>query len=172
MTSWIRTAIRALVAPEHRLRAAPALWHDTWRELRQRGGGWRESGAFFLGRRDGDRRVVEHVAYYDDLDPRALNTGIIRFDGAAYSALWQRCRETGLDVVGDVHTHPGSTRQSGLDRDHPMIARAGHLSLILPDFAQPDPDRGTMARVGLYEYLGDGRWADHTPRALYIGRWA
>lgn len=121
---------------------------------------------------DGQRRVVGHVAFYDDLDPHALDTGIIRFDGAAYPALWQRCRETGLNVVGDVHTHPGGTRQSGLDRDHPMVARAGHLSLILPDFALPDPNAQTMARIGMYEYLGDGDWADHTASAFYVGRWA
>ena len=78
MTSWLRTAIRAAVAPSHRLRCRKGIWDEGLAELRRRGDGRRESGAFLLGRVEGDRRVVERFVYYDDVDPRALDTGIIR----------------------------------------------------------------------------------------------
>ena len=55
---------------------------------------------------------------------------------AAISAtLWDICKRRGLTVVADVHVHPGGAGQSDSDRDHPMISRAGHIALILPDFA-------------------------------------
>ena len=120
--------------------------------------------------------MIERFVYYDDLDPHALDTGIITFDGAAYPKLWELCRQTGLKVVADVHTHPGGARQSGLDRDHPMIARAGHIGLIIPDFARGFPSRQEMSRMGVYEYLGGGEWADYNSqgalRYFYVGRWA
>jgi hypothetical protein len=51
-----------------------------------------------------------------------------------------------------------------------MISRAGHLALILPDFAR-SPVR--TERIGVYRYLGDKRWhtvPPHTRRAfLHIG---
>jgi hypothetical protein len=51
-----------------------------------------------------------------------------------------------------------------------MISRAGHVALILPDFARPPVRPGT---IGIYRYLGDKRW--HTMPAsgrrafLHIG---
>ena len=41
-----------------------------------------------------------------------------------------------------------------------MIARAGHLALIVPDFARP-PIR--VADVGIHRYLGDGHWQTVPP---------
>ncbi len=158
MISSIRAGIAALVAPNHRLSCARTLWHAGLLELRKRGGGRRESGAFLLGTSSGGRRRVERFAYYDDLDPGCLDGGIVEFDGAGYGPLWQLCRESGLQVVADVHTHPGRARQSVLDRDNPMIATKGHVALIVPDYAQHP---FTMEELGVYEYEGAHAWTDH-----------
>lgn len=172
MISSIRTTIRALVAPDHRLSCRARVWHGGLAELRRRGGGRRESGAFLLGRRAGDRRTIERFVYYDDLDPRSLDTGVVVFDGAGFPALWQLCREAGLEVVADVHTHPGVPRQSGTDRANPMIAQAGHIALIVPNFARC---AYRPAALGIYEYAGEHRWRDRGGRAagryFYIGMW-
>jgi hypothetical protein len=45
-------------------------------------------------------------------------------------------------------------RQS-VARAHPMISRAGHIALILPDFARP-PVR--TQSIGIYRYLGNKNW--------------
>jgi len=101
--------------------------------------GRREAGAFLLGakdRRNGTSAVatVTAVEYYCDLDPTSL-TGGITFHASGYSRLNRICRDQGLRVVGDIHLHPGAwTRQSQTDSDHPMVARAGHLALIAPNF--------------------------------------
>ena len=137
----------------------------------------RESGAFLLGKRavraGAERRRVCRFAYYDDLDPNCLDSGIVIFDGGGFGLLWRLCRETGLEVVADVHTHPGIARQSDADRRHPMIALAGHFALILPHFAERVPASGEL---GLYEYAGAHQWRDHSgplaARVFYTGRWA
>jgi hypothetical protein len=60
-----------------------------------------------------------------------------------------------LAVVADAHVHGRSAGQSTSDRDNPMIARPGHLALILPLMARPPVRRWA---IGIYEYLGDHQW--------------
>lgn len=125
------------------------------RELGRRGRGERESGAFLLGRVDGDDRTITDVAYYDDLAPGSLN-GVICFPPEGYTALWALCRERGLKVLGDIHTHGGpDVRQSKTDRTNPMIAQRGHVALIAPRLAEGHVRRH---EVGLHAYLGDHQW--------------
>ena len=132
------------------------LWEEILRELRLRGlDGRRESGAFLLASREEDPHRVVRPAYFDDLDPNCL-VGNIHIRSLGFSKLWQLCEETGLQVLADVHTHPGaSVTQSGTDLTNPMIAREGHLALIVPHYAT----RPVTARVvGVHEYRGDLGW--------------
>lgn len=172
MSFSIRRTIRGLVAPEHRLSCPSGLWREGLGELRRRGGGRRESGAFLLGHEEGGRRAVERFVFYDDLDPGCLDTGIVAFDGVGYGPLWRMCRETGTKVVADVHTHPGAAVQSPIDRENPMIAQRGHLALIVPEFARR---RVGPPELGIYEYEGDHRWRDRggkdAEQFFYVGLW-
>ena len=150
----------ASLRPKHRLSCRRTLWQRLASKLRERGGGYRESGAFLLGRRVGDERIVEDFILYDDVDPTALQ-GIIVFDAARIDQVWARCAEQGLEVVADVHTHPGGFGQSDIDQAHPMIPQKGHLALIIPHFAQRDFE---PPQVGIYEYRGREDWINHSAR--------
>ena len=109
-------------------------WFRLVSGLRKRGEGVRESGAFLLTKKDGDR--ICKIIFYDELDPEVSNTGIIRFDGSGYVKLWPLLKKWGMEVVADIHTHPGeNTSQSHADETHPMIRLKGHIALIVPDFA-------------------------------------
>ncbi len=168
----IRASIRERVAPDHRLSCSSSVWRALLHELARRGRGHRESGAFLLGKRVGNRRTVRSFICYDDLDLHCLDTGIVVFDGAGYGPLWQHCRKAQMEVVADVHTHGGLARQSSADRDHPMIAMPGHIALIVPEFALRLV--GTR-ELGVYEYLGEHRWQSYSGkvagRFFYIGFW-
>lgn len=132
-------------------------WH--WRklilDLRRRGEGRRESGAFLLAA-PSSTRVITHICY-DDLDPLAHDSGIIVFHGAGYVRLWELCEARQLHVIADVHTHPGNwTGQSHTDATHPMIGIAGHIALIVPFFAQRNAY--SLRGVGIHRYRGDHQW--------------
>jgi proteasome lid subunit RPN8/RPN11 len=147
---------KTLMAPGHAL-----LWVRLVREVRARGLGHRESGAFLLGRRKDGRAKAITYALYDDLDSNALQQGIIVFHAAGFKALWKRCRDLQMDVVADLHTHgDGHPRQSTLDQENPMITKPGHLAMILPFFA------GTWGwrfrNVAVCEYVGDYKWRTWT----------
>lgn len=152
---------RALRGPEPRLACNSKIWRRGVGELRRRADARREAGAFLLGReREGPRRI-ELFLFYDDVDPHCFDNGIVQFNGALLGEVWRRCRAMGMTVLADVHVHPGHFGQSASDRANPIMPEAGHIALILPNFADGACLPGG---IGLYEYLGGRRWADHSPR--------
>lgn len=164
MSFSIAPTINRLLAPRHELSCSWLLWRRLTLALRERGRSeTRESGAFLLGRKQpsGSARITDFVLY-DDLDPQALATGIVRFDGRHFGKLWALCRDRKLTVVADVHVHPMGSGQSTSDREHPMISEPGHIALILPNFARPPIPRED---VGIYRYHGAGTW-ETVPRAI------
>jgi proteasome lid subunit RPN8/RPN11 len=133
------------------------VWAKMIFQLRRRGAGKGESGAFFVGRRLGITGRVTTYICYDDLDPRAIQTGAITFHAEGYAALWQYCKREKLEILADAHTHPGaSVKQSGIDRRHPMMPVVGHIAIIIPNYAHTH--WWSLKSVGVYEYLGNFKW--------------
>jgi proteasome lid subunit RPN8/RPN11 len=174
MTFSIRATIRALAAPDHRISCSRRLWKHILEELKRRGEQCHEAGAFLLGVQRGGRREVTDTIFYDDLDPNAYETGACVLYGEAFATLWTLCRERDLTVVGDVHTHPRAAFQSHQDRTNPMVARTGHIAVIVPNFATA----GAVAHsaLGIYEYCGEHKWIDLSgygaERFFYSGLWS
>lgn len=170
MASLIATLARSVFGTQPEILCEKAVWRAGIAELRCRTFGKRESGAFLLGSKGKVRRIDEFV-YYDDIDPHALDTGIVVIDGRRLGDLWTHCRKTGREVVADVHVHPRGFGQSPSDKANPVIAEIGHIAIILPDFAA----RATMpGGIGVYEYLGARQWRDRSrerPSPFHVGWW-
>jgi len=131
-------------------------------DLRRRGAGRGESGAFLLGRNGTNPARVTAYLCYDDVDAGAYQGGAIAFHAAGYSALWKHCKEKQLQVLADVHTHPGAdVRQSPIDQRHPMVPVVGHTAMIVPHFA--NTAWWSLDAIGVYEYLGNFKWRAHQP---------
>jgi proteasome lid subunit RPN8/RPN11 len=160
MNFSIKAIIRALVAPDHRLVCHHTRWTAILAELNRRGEDLHEAGAFLLGNDGEEPRIVRDVIFYDELDPRAYDSGVCILHAPAFAKLWSICRERKLSVVADVHTHDGLAFQSGADRDNPMVASQGHIAIIVPDFARAPV---IQRRLGIYEYIGNHRWIDRSP---------
>jgi hypothetical protein len=170
MASFIATLARIVFGPRPEILCHAAVWRAGVAELRRRGGGHRESGAFLLGTKGTTRRIEEFV-FYDDIDPDALSSGIVEIDGRRLGDLWSHCRATGRTVVADVHVHPGGFQQSDSDKANPIIAEIGHIAMILPDFAAKATLPGA---IGVFEYRGVRQWRDRSlerPSALHVGWW-
>jgi proteasome lid subunit RPN8/RPN11 len=152
------------------LRVSRHTWGEMMAQLAHRGQGHAESGAFLMAARSGDQRTVVRAVYLDDLDSNCLQ-GHIRFDGRAYSKLWDICDNEGLVAIGDVHTHPGAgVEQSSIDAENPMIVKTGHIALIVPGLALR-PVKAT--EVGVHRYGGAAGWESWLGKAaarrLWIG---
>ena len=155
------------------LRLPALVWARALADLRRRGRGRGESGAFLLGATNDDTRIRRYLCY-DDLDPHAYQSGAIAFHAAGYAALWRYCRERQFQVLGDVHTHPGAdVRQSPIDQRHPMVPMQGHTAIIVPNYGRTP--WWSLKNIGVYEYLGEFKWrtrgpAEH-PRRLKLSIW-
>jgi proteasome lid subunit RPN8/RPN11 len=111
---------------------------------------------------------------YDDLDPHAYQSGAIVFHAAGYAALWQYCRERKLQVLADVHTHPGNgIWQSPTDQQNPMVPVVGHTAIIVPNYASTP--WWSLKTVAVYQYRGNFTWHTHglseKPRRLSLTLW-
>ncbi|CAN5327856.1 hypothetical protein BH09ACT10_BH09ACT10_16780 [soil metagenome] len=151
-------SVPAEVVAEGRSKAPFRISRRRWRrllsELERRGQGRRESGAFLLAGRDRAPDRVVCVAYYDDLDAHCL-TGGISFATSGFTELWRVCESENLRVVSDAHTHPGTwVEQSGIDAANPMIARVGHVAMIVPSYGVAR----SVEECGVHIYLGSKQW--------------
>jgi hypothetical protein len=169
----IKAAIRACVAPKHRITCPVRRWRWIVGELERRGRRRHEAGVFLLGFEHRRKLQVTDTIFYDELDPRAYATGVCVLTGDAFAKLWTTCRQRQLTVVADVHSHPAAAFQSPADRAHPMVARAGHIAIIVPNYGawpvRPD-------ELGIYEYRGNHDWIDRShrkaPGFYYTGFWS
>lgn len=173
MTFSIRTTMRALAAPDHRICCQRRLWRRLLGELGRRGGGSHEAGVFLLGIERKGYLEVRDMVFYDDLDLGAYDTGVCVLHGDAFAKLWALCRERGLTVVADAHTHGGAAIQSYDDRTNPMVARVGHVAIIVPNMARPPVE---PTALGIYEYCGKHEWKNRSgknaKRFFYVGLWS
>lgn len=163
MRSLLSKLFGWLLGHKPRISCDAAIWATGIRELERRTlNSTRESGAFLLGLdQNGHKRILEFV-FYDDIDIHALDTGIVHFHGNKLPKLWEHCRSRGYGVIADVHVHPGGYGQSGSDQADPVMPQAGHLAFIIPHYASRETRPGG---IGMYEYLGNGAWRDHTAKA-------
>ncbi len=173
MSFFTKATIRAFAAPRHRLSCSRRLWRTLVAELERRTEGRHESGAFFLGVERGGRCEIREAIFYDDLEPGAYASGVCILHGDAFAKLWGECRRKQLTVVADVHTHPEAAFQSLSDKSNPMVAKAGHIAIILPNFGKW-PIRA--AELRMYEYRGQHEWIDCSPANtadyFYTGFWS
>lgn len=133
------------------------LWMNLVGDLSARGRGQRESGAFLMGKKGAPKRSVVRYICYDDLDPRALTHGLVEFHSGGFSKLWDICRDQGLQVLVDVHTHPGKdVRQSTIDKENPMLPVRGHVALILPRFGKTSV--WSLDPIGIHRFTGGRQW--------------
>jgi proteasome lid subunit RPN8/RPN11 len=161
-------------APNTTINIRLFLWRRIILELRRRGRGRGESGAFLLGHQDSASGTVTSFLCYDDLDPDAYQGGAIAFHASGYAALWRHCRENNLQVLADVHTHPGAgVGQSDIDERNPMVPVTGHTAMIVPYFGKTR--WWSLGAVGVYEYLGNFAWRTHElserPRRVNLVFW-
>ena len=125
-------------------------------DLARSGRGFKESGAFLLGKQEDSRRFVTSYLMYDKIASESSRShAYVAFTAQEMARAWEHCYATGLQVVADVHTHPFGPRQSISDRAHPIVSVAGHVALIVPNFAQGSPQPQDL---GVHLFCGAGRW--------------
>lgn len=94
-----------------------------------------EGIAYLLGQTDGITTVVIAA-----IRPQARTTrGSFAVEARAMALVVRAAVDRGLQVVGQVHTHPGEAYHSDGDNDGARIAFTGYVSIVLPDYGRQLP---------------------------------
>jgi proteasome lid subunit RPN8/RPN11 len=133
-----------------------SLWHKTQKGLATRGAGERESACLWVGQRGKEIWSVKGIIFLDDIPGTISNKRFHHTPKEVVNKIYQVLRKEGLQIIADVHTHPGrDVEMSDLDKNHPIEYRVGLLSLILPNYGFPPI---TLRNTGFHEYLGNDMW--------------
>ena len=95
------------------------------------------------------------------LRPVARTTrGSFHVDTTAMRQVVEGANAHGLQVVGQLHTHPGEAFHSDGDVDGALIRFGGFVSIVLPEYGKHLPD---FRRAAIYMFSGsERRWIDLT----------
>lgn len=94
-----------------------------------------EGIAYLLGQTDGATTVAVAA-----IRPDAQTTrGSFNVGTPAMARVVRAAVDRGLQVVGQVHTHPGDAYHSEGDDEGARIAFTGYVSLVLPDYGRNLP---------------------------------
>jgi proteasome lid subunit RPN8/RPN11 len=94
-----------------------------------------EGISYLAGRTDGVTTLAVAA-----MRPDAITTwGSFQVGTPAMARIVRAAADLGLQVVGQVHTHPGDAFHSDGDEDGARIAYTGYASLVLPDHGRRLP---------------------------------
>lgn len=115
-----------------------------------------EGIVYLLGQTDGFTSIVLSV-----FRPVARTTrGSFHVDTAAMRQVVEAANAHGLQVVGQLHTHPGEAYHSDGDIAGALIRFGGFVSIVLPEYGKVLPSFGGAA---IYMFSGaERRWLDLT----------
>lgn len=120
-----------------------------------------EGIAYLLGRTDGD--VTLAVTAFR---PEAKTTpGSFFVEPRAMARCVRAAADLGLQIVAQVHTHPGAAYHSDGDVEGARIRYAGYASIVLPEYGRHLP---RFDGAALYISTRTDEWLDLTPEEITI----
>jgi proteasome lid subunit RPN8/RPN11 len=120
-----------------------------------------EGIVYLLGRTDGVIALATTV-----FRPRATTTpGSFHVEPRAMAACVQTAGRFELQVVGQLHTHPGEAYHSDGDVEGAHIRYPGYISIVLPNYGRLLPN---MNGAAMYMWGADDAWRQLGPQDLII----
>ena len=120
-----------------------------------------EGVAYVLGQTDGTATLAVAA-----VRPRATITeGSFSVGTSAMAQIVRTAVRVGLQVVGQVHTHPGMAYHSAGDVEGARIVYPGFVSVVLPEYGRRLP---TLDRSAVYMFRGGTGFAEVGPSHVSI----
>jgi proteasome lid subunit RPN8/RPN11 len=112
-----------------------------------------EGIAYLLGRTDGT--VTLAVSAFR---PKAKTTpGSFHVEPVAMAVCVRTAARLGMQIVAQVHTHPGAAYHSDGDVEGTRIRYTGYASVVLPDYGRCLP---RLDEAAVYFFCGDSGWTE------------
>jgi proteasome lid subunit RPN8/RPN11 len=119
-----------------------------------------EAVAFWAGEITNARTAVANTAFVPRQFSARSDSGLsVSISGEDLFRMNVRLHENNLQLIAQIHSHPGSAYHSETDDDLAVMTQLGGLSIVVPDFAQGDFQ---LERVAIYRRADDG-WMELAP---------
>jgi len=135
----------AAAPPQPRLIISESALHAMQENLAPEIAKRHEGIAYLFGQTDGETTIVVGA-----VRPQARTTrGSFDVPSAAMAKVVRKANDAGLQVVGQIHTHPGQAYHSDGDIEGARIAYNGFISIVVPDYGRHLP---SLTRAAAYFY--------------------
>lgn len=123
--------------------------------------GGHEGVAYVLGQTDGTATLAIAA-----IRPEAATArGSFSVSAPAMAKVVRAATKAGLQVVGQVHTHPSKAYHSDGDVEGARIVYRGFVSVVLPDYGRGLP---ALDGAAVYVYCGEAGFAEVAPERVGI----
>ena len=107
-----------------------------------------EGIAYLFGQTNGAITVVVGA-----IRPESRTTsGSFSVSSVAMARVVRKATDAGLQVIGQIHTHPGQAYHSDGDEDGARIAYDGYVSIVVPNYGRQLP---SLAGAAIYFYRNE-----------------
>lgn len=120
--------IESLIVPR-------SIIQDGHHFLRIAGATGREGLVLWTGRREGVRFVVTELVIPEQQGIRTNDGVCVIIEGKALARLNADLYKRQLQLIAQIHSHPGAAYHSSTDDEYAIATKVGCLSLVVPDFA-------------------------------------
>jgi hypothetical protein len=124
--------------------------------LRNCGAQGLEGVVFWAGRLEGSRFLVTEACIPRQHALTDMQSGVgVAIDGDELFRLNVWLHKAGLQMIAQIHSHPGSAYHSSTDDALSVVTRAGALSIVVPYFAAGAFD---LSRISVHRLTRGGGW--------------
>lgn len=136
---------------------------DGQKFMRTVGASGREGLVLWVGRREGTTFVVSEVVIPEQRGIRTMDGVCVIIEGPVLARLNADLYKRQLQLIAQVHSHPGSAYHSATDDDYAIATKIGCLSLVVPNFAvRPF----SLAECAVYRLSASGKWFELSSREV------
>ena len=114
-----------------------------------------ESMVLWLGTKQDRGWEVREVVRPD----QEVDVDFFRIPPPSMRKLMSHIRATRLQILAQVHSHPGRAYHSKADDAWAIVRHVGAVSIVVPTFALGTNDQNFECRVATYRLNEDDRWA-------------
>lgn len=125
--------------------------------LRATGAGGREGLVLWVGRREGPTFFVTDLVIPEQKGIRTMDGVCVVVEGPALARLNADLYKGQLQLIAQVHSHPGAAYHSETDDNYAIATKIGCLSLVIPNFANRP---FSLAECAVYRLNTAGKWLE------------
>ncbi|MDB5874657.1 MAG: hypothetical protein JWQ07_4099 [Ramlibacter sp.] len=139
------------------LRVPGGVLRDGYASMRMAGKMGLEGMVLWVGQQDGQVFNVTQLIIPRQRGLRTPDGLCAVVDGDELARLNMHLYRNSLELVGQVHTHPGAAYHSETDDQHAIATTIGSFSIVVPNFAVTD---FPLTECAVYRLDSSGHWAE------------